>query len=393
MGFGRVGVLGFDPAALQPRPEANTAQFWVQHLGALLGDSGKSEHRAIMLTIENAIESDEYSDHSYELGIANRGLGSVFEYLLNIPRLKPLSIWWVILLLSTLAILLGPVDYLVLKRLDRQPLTWITSAACIVLFTVGAYFGVKALRSGAAQVRAVSVLDSIEGTNSGWSTMYMGLFAPESDEYRLAKLKPNQWWSSIAPAQGYLFAYNRHSSSRNIFCMQHDGSNLPNSLPINIWSMQCMMSESPSRQIPISATVKRVDDELVVVVTNRSDYPIRRGYVRLDENKVVNLGSVPARATKEFRGRTHTRQAWEKCLGKWPEHHGPSSPKFTRDAAFFAGGSLQRTRAIEEYLQRGAAVICVEYEQMPLSFSVADRKSQDSHIQLVRLVVFPQECF
>ena len=44
------------------------------------------------------------------------------------------------------------------------------------------------------QVRAVSVLDAIEGENLAWSTTYMGLFAPKSDEYTLKDLKPRQWW-------------------------------------------------------------------------------------------------------------------------------------------------------------------------------------------------------
>ena len=391
VGFGRVGVLGFDPAGLTPQPKVDTARFWAQHLNVLLGDSDTPGYRTIIPS-EKHLNQPSYFQH-YEFRIANQGLNSVFEYLLNIPELRPLSIWWVILLLSLLALLLGPVDYLVLKRLDRLPLTWITSAICIVLFTVGAYFGVNALRSGVTQVRTVSVLDGIEGTDTAWSTIYMGLFAPDSDEYRLENLKLNQWWSGIAPTMDNVYAFNRNKGTRSIFCVQHDGGNLPSSLPINIWSMQCLMSESPQQRMPISATVKRFDEELVVTVTNRSNYPIRNGYVRLDENKVMRFGGVPAEGTEQFRGRLHARPEWDEFLGERDRGYSmmSQSAKFTNDAAYFARGCLKRTRTIEAYLRKGAAVVCVKYDQAPVSFSVADRKCDNSHIKLVRLVVFPQK--
>ena len=44
---------------------------------------------------------------------------------------------------------------------------------------------------------------------------------------------------------------------------------------------------------------------------------------------------------------------------------------------------------MEEYLLHGAAVICVEYDQPDATFSVLDYESNTNHIQLVRLVVFP----
>ena len=326
--------------------------------------------------------------------MANRGLNSVFEHLLNVPELRPLSIWWVILLLTTLAILLGPVDYVILKRIDRQPLTWITSAAWIVLFTVGAYYGVQALRSGVAQVRVVSVVDAIEGTNSRWSTTYMGLFAPESDRYKLEDLKTDQWWSGIAPSRDQLFGYRQEQATREILCVQHDGGNLPDSLPINIWSMQCMMSESPARGVPISADLKRLDDgQLSLTITNRSDWRISGGYVRLDENRVMKFGSIEAGKTGNFRGYTHSRNSWDNTRRSRSDgiFGQMSSSAFSRDSAFFARGCLGRTRGIEAYLKDGAAVVCAEFVNVPVPFSVADRKCDNDHIRLVRLVIFPQQ--
>ena len=67
------------------------------------------------------------------------------------------------------------------------------------------------------------------------------------------------------------------------------------------------------------------------------------------------------------------------------------SGKFQNKDAYFAQGCMQRTRAISDYLARGAAVVCAEYDQAPLSFAVDARSCKENHVQLARLVVFPKE--
>ena len=309
--------------------------------------------------------------------------------------------WWVIILLAVLGLLLGPVDYLVLKRLHRLPLTWITSACCILVFTVAAYYGVYALRAGATQVRAVSVLDAIQDSDHAWSTVYSGVFASSSDDYRLGNLQKDQWWSATSPRQDDYYGYSRDFGSRKIHCFQHDGGNLPYSLPINIWSMQCLLCESPLQQFPITASVQCGDNDCSVSITNNSDQPIRRGTVITDGGKVMEFDSVPAGQTKEFRGQLSQGRDWEtgqrsktrrrrSGAWSWTSNSAPaSSSRFRNDNAYFAQGSVQRTRAIQAYLRNGAAVICAEYDRAPLSFEVAKHKCSYTHTQLVRLVVFP----
>ena len=340
------------------------------------------------------VDDELNHNYSYELGLSNKGLNAVFEYLLDIPALRPLSIWWVILLLASLAVLLGPVDYIVLKRLDRQPLTWLTSAGWIVLFTVCAYYGVQMVRDGTTQVMAVSVLDAVEGDQSAWSTTYMGVFAPDSGEYELENLGPGQWWSGISPSQENQYMYGRDSASKTIDCLQYDGGNIPAPLPINIWTMQCMMNESPANgEFPLTATVERTGDrgeQLIVTVTNRSDRPIKSGCVRLDEDMVMKFDSVDPGQTKQFQGWPHKRQYWGRkaeTFNMWNDDDG----RFDSNSAFFARGSLRRTRAIEAYLAEGAAVVCAKYDHPAAPFPVANRKSDDTYLQLVRLVVFPTE--
>src|SRR5690606_18544108 len=103
--------------------------------------------------------------------------------------------------------------------------TWLTSTGWIVVFTIGAYYGVQWLRAGSMELRAVTVLDSVADSNCAWATCYAGIFAPRSDDYELEGLTPHQWWSGVAPMQDEIWAQQRESGVRQIYCRQADGGN------------------------------------------------------------------------------------------------------------------------------------------------------------------------
>jgi len=202
-GFGRLGVLAFDPATMTDRQREKSASFWVYCIKEVLeyADSlpfgttaGGIRSNQISRTIQSASDAKIAAGrpgnrNRYEIGWAHAANNAVMEFLYR--GIRPLSIWWVILLLITLAVLLGPMDYKLLKRMDRLPLTWLTCAFWIILFTVGAYYGVQALRAGDMELRVVSVLDGIENSDHAWSTDYCGLFAPHSDNYCLLYTSPS----------------------------------------------------------------------------------------------------------------------------------------------------------------------------------------------------------
>lgn len=435
VGFGRVGVLAFDPSTMSATQRANSARFWVGRITATLEDThtkpvdvrqatpppsprpgrtsrptrsgaDRDYQRYPMLRSDRSIRFAEDTEsllrqgrdtHRYDTGRAHVASNAIMEHLYNIAEMRPLSIWWVILLLTALAILLGPVDYLVLKRKDRLPLTWLTCSFWIVVFSVGAYYGVQALRGGKMQLRVVSVLDGIENAESGWSTTYCGLFAPRSADYRLEGLQSHQWWSGIAPTQGSVWAFNREVGTRRIYCFQHDGANLPHSLPISIWTVQCLLNESPLQQIPFAAEVERDDDEVVLKVTNEAESGIRRGYILFGNQQGFQFGPVPAGATREFREKLQPLRVWDYNIdgrGRQYYRRQQSSPRFSgfnNESAFFAQGCLRRTQAIGAYLARGGAVVCVTYDDVGAPFTVKDRSCDHSHIQFARLVVFPKQ--
>jgi len=359
--------------------------------------------RTIRFAPDSQAAADHRDYHMYNISRAQAGSNAVMEYLYSIAQMRPLSIWWVVFLLTVLAILLGPVDYKILKSRDRLPLTWVTSSFWIVVFTVGAYYGVQALRGGKMQCRVVSVLDGIcrpgGASDCAWSTNYCGLFAPVSDDYKLKDLGDRQWWSAIAPAQDHIYARHGQPGTRNVYCIQHDGSSVPHSLPINIWTMQCLLNESPLEQMPFNAQVRQEDGKVSVKITNHSDSPIRKGCVLFHQDRGLEFDNVGAGATKEFSGRLSPYEGWDVGLEFYPDgrffyrsgadyHDG--HVQFRNETAYSAQGSLQRTQTMKAFLARGGAVVCAEFDGAAAPFGVKGRSCQYSHIQLVRLVVFPE---
>ena len=61
----------------------------------------------------------------------------------NLPSLALPPIGGLLVLLFGYIVLIGPINYLVLRRLDRREWAWVTMPVLIVVFTVGAFgFGV-----------------------------------------------------------------------------------------------------------------------------------------------------------------------------------------------------------------------------------------------------------
>ena len=414
-GFGRVTVLAFDPAELDQKHLAHTAGFWTAQLAACLGEKPDARNRrstrgsgrveaasARGRAIAVAREDDEderqrnRSDSRFRISVAQKASNRVMEYLYQLAEMRPLSIWWVILTLTALALILGPLDYLVLKRFDKLPYTWLTSTGWIVLFTVGAYYGVQALRGGRMQLRAVSVLDGIANTDCAWATHYAGLYSPRSADYQLEGLDPRQWWSGVAPSREEMWSHQQGSAMRQIYCIQEDGANLPVSVPINIWTVQSLLIESRLKSVPLVVSVERVEDRCVVEVTNASDVRVEGGCVLLADAH-VEFGPVEARSTEQFDLRTRPFNPWQSTVS----YHGsagfrlvPQYPgRFSEvpSDAFLAQGCLERSLAMHAYLERGAALVCVEFEEAPAPFEVKDRTYAVNHIQLARLIVFPKD--
>ncbi|MEN6336719.1 MAG: hypothetical protein ABFE01_20890 [Phycisphaerales bacterium] len=426
IGFGRIAVLAFGPNQFSDSLTSRGAPFWTRVIAECIsggsdssGGSTSPRTQTMMaqagrgrnIVLASSDSSQTLSqvsgpgrsnpnpyDNSHRIGVAQSAANQVMNYLFELRQMQPLSIWWVILTLTALAVLLGPVDYWLLKRLDKQPYTWLTSTAWIAVFTVGAYYGVQWLRAGSMELRAVTVLDGIADSNCAWATCYAGVFAPRSDEYQLDGLSRNQWWSGVAPMQEEIWAQQKETGVRQIYCRQADGGNLPVSLPISIWTVQSLLCEWTPKEMPFSATITRKDGGTTIEVANTSGSDIGMGCVLFGES-CADLGPVPAHSTKQFAVRTRPFRLWSNQPVAYSGRQGPNMlpevelPRMpavfhgVADNIFFAQGCLDRTLGMYSCLDSGTAVVCVAFEKAPAPFTIKGRQYDVNHIQYARQLV------
>lgn len=104
--------------------------------------------------------------------------------LTSLPALDLPSINLLALLLGCYLIVVGPVTYLVLRRLDRLALGWVVVPAMTVIFAAIAYGAGFSLRGGDVIVSQISLIDAVE-PGLARERDFIGIFSPDRSTYRL----------------------------------------------------------------------------------------------------------------------------------------------------------------------------------------------------------------
>src|SRR5205823_8656476 len=107
--------------------------------------------------------------------------GSIFDLPgLELPR--PLVIGLFLLLYI---VIIGPVNFIVLRRLRRTELAWATVPALVILFAVGAYLLAYQSKGGQLVMVRANIYQTVPELHSANSTQMLGLFSPVRRTYRL----------------------------------------------------------------------------------------------------------------------------------------------------------------------------------------------------------------
>jgi hypothetical protein len=80
---------------------------------------------------------------------------------------------------------IGPLNYLMLRRLRRLEWAWMTVPAAVLLFATGLYIIGFGGRGGQSQISQIAVVQGSEGDARGFVTSFVGLFSPRRASYTL----------------------------------------------------------------------------------------------------------------------------------------------------------------------------------------------------------------
>lgn len=211
--------------------------------------------------------------------------GNMTYALSNLPSLALPSVQWLALLLGVYILLVGPVNYLLLRWRGRLQWAWVTIPLVTLLFAGGTFGLGYALRGTDLIINKVAVV-VMQPDGMAHVSTYVGLFSPAQESYELEISGDGLLGPLDTEAQPFSSAGGGGVSGEAVFVQGNPAR--VRGLAVNQWSMQTFVMEGLWDDIgQIDARVHVEGDSLIGTVRNGTGLTI--------EDAVVVLGSRFAR--------------------------------------------------------------------------------------------------
>ena len=408
VGVGNVAVLSFDGDRLRFVNDTNypveqvARRFWRPILRELL---------------EPTIHDKE--QRSYWYGTAedvrhDRALHSVVDVLGNVPGVGAFDMKYILIVLLAMMFIVGPIDWWVLRKLNRQPWTWATIAGWIILITTGAIFIGTLFKSGDLHYRTVRLIDQADGQVVGVHDV-IGIYSPRTQEYGLQS-PPDLWWRPANMNRLHPMQRRRPTAGKVAFDQGREGTLLHHgydsngnprpAMTVNVWNLRFLESafaDTSGIKPLISADLKRATGEgsrntITGSITNLSPQPLRN--VRI----LVREGFVrPAQATIEPGQTVQVSGQWQARPQRKEQEeyyyygyngqgaYDAQDPEasFSRATCDLAG---DRTTRINKLLETrdDVAVVIADSEGVPVTIGLVHENGEppfEKHWRVIRAVV------
>ena len=261
-GLGQVSVLGFNPEREPFKSWTNRAWFWAR------------------LAKVPAAWFEKEAPQQY----GRSSIDGVYGAMLDSRQVSKLPIVWLLLLLAAYLVIIGPVDRIWLKRINKQMLTWLTFPAYVAIFSLLIYFIGYKLRAGQLELNELHIVDVLPGQQEVLrGRSYVSIYSPLNDDYRLGGSFER---SGIRSEYGGTFQGNMASSLR----VQRAPGKLDASAHVPIWTSRLLCSEwlASGKGGITAALTKSGRSSYELAIKNGLDKAIT-GAILLAEGKVTEL--------------------------------------------------------------------------------------------------------
>jgi hypothetical protein len=128
------------------------------------------------LLVQQSTLDPGYSARLSQISLLERGG-------LRLPSLDLPSTGVVLAFLLIYILVIGPINYLVLRQMRRLEWAWLSVPLVVLVFSCGLYAVGVGLRSGQSQISQAAIVQGAEGQPRAFATGFVGLFSPRRASY------------------------------------------------------------------------------------------------------------------------------------------------------------------------------------------------------------------
>jgi hypothetical protein len=257
-GTGMVTLLGFDPSVAWIARTDTADVLWRRLLPARVGGGLN------------------FADDNMLVGAVQQ-----------LPSLALPPISGLILLLVAYVLLIGPINYLVLRRIDKREWAWLTMPLLIAVFAVAAYGFGAALRGSEIIVNEVAIVSGAPGATEGTAQIYLGVFSPSRGTFQV-QVPGGALLSSPVSGGG---GFGRTATTNQLGVLQGEPARVRD-LTVGFGSLRTIRAETAVAVPLVQANLRLEDGRLKGTVKNASAG-------RLESPAVVFGGTVAVLADLE----------------------------------------------------------------------------------------------
>ncbi|WP_418791924.1 hypothetical protein [Phosphitispora sp. TUW77] len=209
--------------------------------------------------------------------VAGGNTWAMIEALNTIPGLQFPSLKGIAAVLGLYVLLVGPLSYLILKKIDKREWTWIMAPALAIVFVAVIYVASFQERHNEVLTHQISIVDMSQGTTNARAETITGIFAPKVDTYRL-ELEGQHFISSL-PAYDYIRSYGPGQvPEAQLVVEQSPRSTVIQLKDMDTWVMRGFGHETDiSLAGNISGELKFDSNGWAGIVTNNTEYDFTDG--------------------------------------------------------------------------------------------------------------------
>ena len=266
-GAGRVTILGFDTTTSWLNDSKAVEGLWRSSLPARTSDG--------TLLIDDS---------------------QLLQAVYQLPALALPPTGGLLAIIGAYILIIGPINYLILRRLDRRELAWVTMPVLVLAFA-GAAFGYGALLRGTdVVVNEVAIVHGAPDATEATAQVYFGIFSPNRATYRI---EVPGGALLAAPISGDPFG----QGTTTLDIIQGTGTAEPSAvrnLSVGTGSIRIVRAQVPVSAPRMRANLRLVDGNLIGTLENASEEDLENVAVVLGSSVVV-LGNVPAHESRDVK--------------------------------------------------------------------------------------------